>query len=182
MLAENVIQINAMKRNNCKAIIRFFLFSGAPFYFHSDIIGLFGLVAIGGALLAPVLGKKSDKGKAGYIRLTAISLVIISIVLMMAFRYSVLVLGAAVLLLDIGIQALQVTHVALIYTLDESSHSRINTVFMTSVFTGGALGTLIGLFCWQYMGWLGVTAYLILSAIIILLILIKEKNTNFFSS
>jgi hypothetical protein len=111
----------------------------------------------------------------------AVSLIISGIVLMMIFRVSVIALIIAVLIMDIGIQAMQVTHVALIYSLDESSHSRINTIFMTSVFIGGALGTLSGLFCWKYFGWVGVTGYMLVSAVLIMFILIKERKTNFFS-
>jgi predicted MFS family arabinose efflux permease len=158
-----------------------FHLSGAPFHFRSHNIGLFGLVAIAGAMMAPLLGKKTDAGKTGTIRMLAVSLIISGIVLMMIFRVSVIALIIAVLIMDIGIQAMQVTHVALIYSLDESSHSRINTIFMTSVFIGGALGTLSGLFCWKYFGWVGVTGYMLVSAVLIMFILIKERKTNFFS-
>jgi predicted MFS family arabinose efflux permease len=155
-----------------------FHLSGAPFYFHTDSIGLFGLVAIAGALLAPILGKKTDNGLTGKIRRISISLIIGSILLMMAFPVSVPLLIMAVFLLDLGIQAMQVTNVAQIYSLDETSHSRINTIFMTSVFTGGALGTFVGLFCWQYWGWTGVTGHMLISAILIVLIMTKENKNE----
>lgn len=155
-----------------------FHLSGAPFYFHTNVIGLFGLVAIAGALLAPFLGKKTDKGKTGYIRITAWSLVMVSVLLMILFPTSVLLLVLAVLLLDIGIQALQVTNVALIYSLDETSHSRINTIFMTSVFTGGALGTTFGLFCWQHWGWQGVTWQMLIFGLLIFMLLMQEKRAH----
>ena len=66
---------------------------------------------------------------------------------------SVAILVIAVIILDIGVQAMQVTNVAMIYTLDQTSHSRINTVYMTSYFIGGAAGTFVGLQCWKYGGW-----------------------------
>lgn len=153
-----------------------FHLSGAPFYFHSDIIGLFGLVAIAGALMAPILGKQADRGGGKRVRFGAIALIIFSILLMMVIKTSVIALVVGVLLLDVGVQAMQVTNVALIYTLDERSHSRINTVFMTSVFTGGALGTLAGVISWRHGGWLGVTAQMLLFSILILWILIKERR------
>ena len=153
-----------------------FHLSGEPFHFQSDIIGLFGLVAIAGALLAPLFGKRVDRGGGKKIRFMAVGLIIISILLMLVFPVSVIVLVIAVLLLDVGAQAIQVTNVAKIYTLDESSHSRINTIYMTSFFTGGALGTFIGVLCWQHGGWTWVNGQMLLFALIILGMLAFEKE------
>lgn len=155
-----------------------FYLSGEPFNFSSDIIGLFGLVAIAGALLAPVIGKRADRGGTKKVRFVALGLVLISILLMILMPASIPALVLAVFLLDVGAQAIQVTNVAMIYTLDESSHSRINTIYMTSFFTGGALGTLIGIFCWKYGGWLGVNLQMLLFAVVILLLLLKEKRNS----
>jgi MFS family permease len=106
-------------------------------------------------------------------------MMIAAVLLMLFFDQSVIMLVAAVLMLDIGAQAMQVTNVALIYTLDESSHSRINTIYMTTFFTGGALGTFVGLLCWQAGGWLWVTLQMLTWAVMILLILIgfRSKKT-----
>jgi len=152
-----------------------FYLSSAPFNFSSDIIGLFGLVAIAGALLAPVFGKRADRGGSKNVRFIAVGLIIASIFLMILLPTSVPALVLAVFLLDVGAQAIQVTNVAMIYTLDESSHSRINTIYMTSFFTGGALGTLIGIYCWKYGGWLGVNLQMLIFAVAISLLLLKEK-------
>jgi predicted MFS family arabinose efflux permease len=154
-----------------------FHLSGEPFYFQSNIIGLFGVVAIGGALLAPVIGKRSDKGESKRVRLIAAGLMIASIMLMMIWQDSVIVLIASILLLDIGAQAIQVTNVAMIYSLDESSHSRINTIYMTAFFSGGALGTFIGVMCWKFGGWTWVTGEMLISAVIMLGFLVKEKRS-----
>jgi len=127
--------------------------SAPPFQFHPDTIGLFGIVAIAGALMALVFGKLADKDHSKRSLLLAVSLVIFSVLLMKTFPTSVFVLIVAVLILDIGVQATQVTNVAMIYTLDEASRSRINTIYMTSYFIGGALGTFVGLLCWKHGGW-----------------------------
>jgi predicted MFS family arabinose efflux permease len=153
-----------------------FHLSGKPFYYHSDTIGLFGLVAIAGALMAPILGRHADRGGSRRVRFVAIALIIFSIVLMMAVQTSVIALVTGVLLLDIGVQAMQVTNVALIYTLDEKSHSRINTVFMTSVFLGGSVGTLAGVLSWRHGGWTGVTVQMLIFSLLILYILLKERK------
>jgi predicted MFS family arabinose efflux permease len=149
-----------------------FHLSGSPFYFHTDTIGLFGLVAIAGALMAPLFGKRADRGDTRRMQLTAVGFMIVAIVSMMAFPSSVTMLVIGVLLLDVGAQAMQVTNVALIYTLDEDSHSRINTIYMTAFFTGGAFGTFVGLLCWQHGGWLWVTGQMLLWALIIAAILL----------
>ncbi|MFT3740617.1 MAG: MFS transporter [Breznakibacter sp.] len=155
-----------------------FHLSGTPFNFSTDHIGLFGLVAIAGALLAPVMGKMTDKGQTAHIRRLAMGLVIGSIVMMMWFPASVVGLVLSVFLLDLGVQAMQVTNVALIYSLDPTSHSRINTIFMTSVFTGGALGTYLGIVCWQHWGWYGVTCHMLASSLLILALLAQEKKAK----
>lgn len=139
-----------------------FHLSGEPFNFGPEIIGLFGLLAIGGALLAPIFGKLADKGNPARSHIFSISLVLVSIVMVMFLPESVIAFIAAVLLLDVGVQATQVTNVATIYTLDATAHSRINTAYMTTYFTGGALGTFIGIRCWDTGGWHFVTWQLLL--------------------
>ncbi|MEH2169647.1 MAG: hypothetical protein V7K41_23905 [Nostoc sp.] len=66
---------------------------------------------------------------------------------------SALAIAVAVLLVNVDVQAVQVTNVARIYTLDAQSNSRINTVYMTTYFIGGAVGTSIGLLCWNLVTW-----------------------------
>lgn len=130
-----------------------FHLGGAPFNYGADIIGLFGFIAIGGALLAPVFGKLADKGSPAKAQLFAALMVLVSIVLIKVLPESVPAFVVAVLLLDVGVQAIQVTNVATIYTLDATAHSRINTAYMTSYFIGGALGSFTGLQCWGLGGW-----------------------------
>jgi predicted MFS family arabinose efflux permease len=153
-----------------------FHLSGPPFYYHADIIGLFGLVAIAGALMAPVFGKLADKGNANRSLLWAVSMIIFSLLLMKFLPNSVVILVIAVLILDIGVQAMQVTNVSMIYTLDETSHSRINTIYMTSYFIGGALGTYVGLLCWKHGGWSLVLLQMLLWSILALGIVLKGKK------
>ena len=153
-----------------------FHLSGPPFYFHSHIIGLFGLVAIAGALMAPYIGKLADKGNSKRSLLLAVWMIIFSLALMKFMPNSVLILVIAVIILDIGVQAMQVTNVAMIYTLDQTSHSRINTVYMTSYFSGGALGTFVGLQCWKYGGWDLVVWQMLLWSFLALCIMLTSRK------
>lgn len=159
-----------------------FHMSGAPFNYRTDTIGLFGILAIGGALLAPVFGKLSDKGKPARVQVAMISVLVLSVLLIKIFPYNIFSFLVAVLLLDVGVQATQVTNIATIYTLDESANSRINTIFMTSYFLGGAIGTFAGVQCWRIGGWQMVTWQLLLWSCLALVIALaglrKSKLLN----
>lgn len=130
-----------------------FYLSGPAFHFHADTIGLFGIVAIGGALVAPYFGKLADKGNTRSSLLMTVGLIIFSLLLLKFFPLSVPVMIAAIFLLDIGVQATQITNFARIYSLDENAHSRLNTIYMTTYFIGGGIGTFFGLLCWKHGGW-----------------------------
>lgn len=147
-----------------------FHLSGEPFNYGADIIGLFGLLAIAGAMLAPLFGKLADKGSPAKSLVLSIALVLVGVLLVMIWPLSVPAFVAAVLLLDVGVQATQVTNVATIYSLDATAHSRINTAYMTSYFIGGAIGTFIGIQCWEAGGWPLVTAQLLLWSVACLVI------------
>jgi predicted MFS family arabinose efflux permease len=149
-----------------------FHLSSAPFHYGADKIGLFGIVAIGGALLAPVFGKWADKGNAVRSLVTASSLIIVSLLLVHFFHFSVIAFVAATFLLDVGVSATHVTNIARIYTLDPSSHSRINTIYMTMCFIGGAVGTSTALLCWKLGGWHLVTLQMTAWAVLALLIIV----------
>lgn len=147
-----------------------FHMSGPPFNYHTDTIGLFGILAIGGAMLAPLFGKLADKGRPAKVQVLMISILIISVLLIKIFPVNIFSFLVAVLLLDVGVQATQVTNIATIYTLDDRANSRINTVYMTSYFLGGAIGTFAGVQCWRMGGWQFVTWQLLIWSILALLI------------
>lgn len=149
-----------------------FQLGGSPFNFKSDIIGLFGILAIAAALLAPIFGKLADKGNPARAQLISVGLILVSIILVKFYPSSVIAFVASVLLLDVGVQATQVTNVATIYTLDETAHSRINTAYMTSYFIGGALGSFVGIQCWNAGKWQMVTWQLLLWCLLALVIVL----------
>jgi predicted MFS family arabinose efflux permease len=155
-----------------------FHLSGAPFNFQSDTIGIYGFVAIAGALMAPVFGKLADRGNSQRSLTIAILMVIVSLVIAKIAANSALAIALAVLLLDVGVQAIQVTNVARIYTLDAQSNSRINTVYMTTYFIGGAVGTSIGLLCWNLGGWNLVTWQMLVFTLLGFFIIVRPKRTT----
>ncbi|MEH2133451.1 MAG: MFS transporter [Nostoc sp.] len=155
-----------------------FHLSGVPFNFQSDTIGMYGFVAIAGALMAPVFGKLADRGNSQRSLTIAVSMVIASLVIAKIAPNSALAIAVAVLLLDVGVQATQVTNVARIYTLDPQSNSRINKVYMTTYFIGGSIGTSIGLLCWNLGGWNLVTWQMLVFTLIAFFIIVRPKITT----
>lgn len=147
-----------------------FHLSGPPFNYRVDTIGLYGLLAVAGALLVPMFGKLADKTNSANTQVLTLGMLIAGVVLVMGFPHATWALIAAVLLLDVGVQATQVTNIASIYTLDATAHSRINTVYMTIYFIGGAIGTFAGVQCWHIGGWGLVTIQILVWSIAALMI------------
>ncbi len=65
-----------------------------------------------------------------------------------------LVIG--VIVLDIGVQAAQISNQSRIYALKPEARSRVNTVYIVAYFVGGAAGSAIASAAWHTMGWTGV--------------------------
>jgi predicted MFS family arabinose efflux permease len=130
-----------------------FHLSAAPFHYRSDTIGLFGVAAVASALIAPIFGQLADKGRPECIQVITLGVLIAGVLSTQLWPTSVVAIIISTILLDMGVQATQVNNLAQIYALDESSYSRINTIFMTFFFLGGAVGTSCGLFAWSVGGW-----------------------------
>lgn len=153
-----------------------FHLSAEPLGFHSAKIGLFGLIAIGGALVAPYFGKLADGGNTYKSLLITVSMIIASLLLIKIFPYSIPALIIAIFFLDIGVQATQITNFTKIYSLDEHAHSRLNTIYMTTYFIGAAVGTFFGLLSWKLGKWdLSTTQMLLWGAIALLIIITSER-------
>lgn len=127
--------------------------SGARFHFGSDRIGLFGLVAIGGALAAPWFGRQADRASPQRAQLFTTALLVAGSAAAALFPSSLVMLVIATFLIDVGVQGTQVNNLAQLYGLDQAAHSRINTAFMTTFFAGGAVGTASGVLAWRTGGW-----------------------------
>ncbi len=130
-----------------------FHLSGEPFSFSASTIGGFGIIAIGGALVAPYFGKLAEKGSIFKNLTLTVGMILLSLVSLLIFPHSIFVLILAIFFLDIGVQATQITNFTRIYSLDETAHSRLNTIYMTTYFLGAGIGTFFGLWSWSIGGW-----------------------------
>lgn len=154
-----------------------FHLSDSPFNFPASTIGLFGIIAIGGALLAPYFGRMADKGQVFKNLYLTVGMLFLSVLVMWIFPYSIWVLILAVFFLDIGVQATQITNFTRIYALNEEAHSRLNTVYMTTYFVGAGVGTFFGLLAWSFGGWnLALAQMLLWSGIALCVVWLSSKN------
>ena len=68
--------------------------------------------------------------------------------------------------MDLGVQSALVSNQASIHALDGGARSRINTVFMTTMFCGGALGSVLGGAAFESWGWSGTCVVGLASSVI----------------
>ena len=71
-----------------------------------------------------------------------------------ADHYLSIIVG--ILLIDIGMQCIQLSNQATLFSLCPSASNRINTIFMCCYFIGGSFGTLLSGMAWTLWGWAGV--------------------------
>jgi predicted MFS family arabinose efflux permease len=120
-------------------------------------IGVFALVGAAGACAAPLAGWLGDRGHGRAGSGLAIALAAVAMLLADYGAGNLLLLALAGVLLDLAVQGHQVFSQREIYGLRSDARARVNTVFMTSVFLGGAIGSALAGVVGDAYGWRGVT-------------------------
>ena len=133
-----------------------FYLASRPEHFDSQIAGLFGLVGVAGAMVAPVSGRLSDRFEARIVNGVALTVMALSFIVMGWAHYSLLWLVVGVFLMDAGVQASHISNQTRIYALSSELRNRINAVYMVCYFFGGALGSALGSWAWAQYQWPGV--------------------------
>jgi len=127
-----------------------------PFEAGSDMVGMLGLCGIVGAVAASGVGKYVPK--VGILRMSVIGASCQLSAWIAAFIFGDTYGGiiAAIILADIGAQCQQISNQSgSLQQLPEATN-RVNTIFMTTLFIGGSLGTLLSGIGWSHNGWTGV--------------------------
>ena len=123
--------------------------AGPPFHLGAGVTGLFGLAGVAGALAAPYAGHLASRLPAIWTARLASCLTLASFGVFWLFRHSLVGLAVGVVLMDLGVQATQVSNQARIYSLSDEARSRVNSVYMVTYFLGGALGSFVGASVWD---------------------------------
>lgn len=118
-------------------------------------IGLFALAGAGGALAAPLAGRLADRDLE--IAATAGSMVVLALCFG-ATGWAVAALSlpslvVATVLLDASVQTNQVVSRRTVFGTSAAIRGRVNAIYMTSTFIGGATGSLLGTITYDLGGW-----------------------------
>lgn len=130
----------------------------APFFQGSDVVGMLGICGIAGALTASNVGKYIPKYGVERINYIGAGIILASWVLLAFTHSSYIGIIAGIVLIDIGMQCVQLTNQSATMKLSASAPSRMNTIFMVTYFIGGSLGTFLAGTLWSQFGWLGTVA------------------------
>ena len=136
-----------------------FVLSRAPFHYGDATIGLFGLVGAAGALAANIAGRWADRDLTRLTTTVFALLVGVSFLPLWFGGHSLWLMILGILVLDVGVQGLQVTNQSIIYRLAPEARSRINSSYMVCYFVGGALGSAVGSWLYGEHRWAGVCIF-----------------------
>lgn len=115
--------------------------------------GVFGLVGVVGALSAAYGGRLSDRRGPQFTQKLSLVVTMASFALFAFGAMSLVPLVLAVVVLDAGCQANHISCQAEAFTLDATARSRINGIYMSLRFLGGAAGSAVSAFAWSHGGW-----------------------------
>ncbi len=141
-----------------------FLLSGPQYDFSQLDIGLFALVGAAGALTSLAGGRVLDSrprlrwpATGAALGLLAVAYLPIGLGGAHLGTAGLVLLVSGVLLMDACVQGTHVINQSVIYDLLPQARSRLTTVYITTMFAGGALGSAVGAQAYGHWGWTGAT-------------------------
>ena len=135
-----------------------FVLATPPFHYGGRMAGAFGLIGLAGAFAASLAGRLADKRGTRFTVVLGVGLTAAAWALFFLTGRYLWGLVAGVTVLDLGVQTGHVANQTRIYGIDPEARSRLNTVYMVTYFSGGALGSACSAGAWSAFGWPGVCA------------------------
>ncbi|TDN69741.1 MFS transporter [Paraburkholderia sp. BL10I2N1] len=135
------------------------LLASGPWHLGSAWAGGFGIVGAAGAFAASLGGRASDRLGTRSVVGASISIVTLAYLLLSGANASLTFLVIGVIVLDIGVQAGLVSNQTRAFAVDPKAQGRINSLYMTATFFGGAVGTMVSGWLMTRFGWVGIVAF-----------------------
>ncbi|MCF5385479.1 MFS transporter [Pseudomonas syringae] len=140
-------------------------------------IAIFALIGAIGAIAAPISGRLAD---AGYTRIASLGALLFGALSFLPGlvhpAYSVIGLAITGVVLDFCVQTSMVLGQRTVYALDAASRSRLNALYMTSIFIGGAIGSAVASPLFDHGGWTWVLIAGTALPLIALLALLRDRS------
>jgi predicted MFS family arabinose efflux permease len=135
------------------------LLADGPWHLSSAWAGGFGIIGAAGALAASAGGRATDRLGFRSVIGASIGLVTLAYLLLAGAESSLVLLVIGVIVLDIGVQAGLVANQTRAFAVDPAAQGRINSLYMTATFSGGALGVAISGWLMTRFGWTGIAVF-----------------------
>ncbi|ACQ93592.1 major facilitator superfamily MFS_1 [Tolumonas auensis DSM 9187] len=155
------------------------LLAKPPFEQGAAIAGAFGILGLVGVLAANMSGRMTTRYGVQKILLSGLIFCAIAYgIFMISPTMAGLIVG--VVLLDFGLSIANVSNQSMILGLDAQASSRINTIYVSTIFIGGSIGAAAASILWVQSGWLAVCGFGFVVALLALAIhhfgRVKEDN------
>ena len=133
------------------------LLEGPAFHLSQAGIAVFALVGVSGAISAPLAGRAADRGWSRPATAAAMLLVATAFLMTriapLGSTASLILLAAAGIVLDFGVQANTVLGQRAIFMLNPAERGRLNGLYIAIFFVGGAVGSAAGAWAYAQGGW-----------------------------
>jgi predicted MFS family arabinose efflux permease len=133
------------------------LLAGPEFHMSQRGIALFALAGVAGAVAASIAGRLADRGwsraATGAAMLISALAFVLTLVGEAGSTTSLVLLVAAAILLDFGVQGNVVLGYRALFMLGAEYRSRLNGLYMATFFLAGAAGSGVGAWAFARGGW-----------------------------
>ncbi len=131
------------------------LLTSEPFKLPDVLVGVATLIGVFGALATAKIGKIADRGHTTILTWVGIAVMILSwgLLYLGGTNLTAYILGYGLISFGLAVVVVHTSNQNIIFRLRPDAKSRINSIYMTAYFTGGACGSALGVYAWHHGGW-----------------------------
>ncbi|WP_321937391.1 MFS transporter [Paraburkholderia sp. J8-2] len=135
------------------------LLKSGPWHLGSAWAGGFGIIGAAGAFAASLGGNATDRVGFRKVIGASIGIATLAYLILSGAATSLTMLIVGVIVLDIGVQSGLVSNQTRAFAVDPKAQGRINSLYMTATFFGGAFGATVSGWLMSRYGWSGIVAF-----------------------